>query len=656
MSDADPPAAFGAFSIKSNKTQMIAIAHSPPICRICELLRSNKISFIYLFLCLADWTLDCILLDRLSFPFATTTLPLFLLSGGARMLHSTEAQSREIDHEKIASLAISTYLNKLPPRGAKPGTKSNGHLEWTVLAAFILSFPSPASPSGRDYALISLATGLKCLPYTLLPPNGDVLHDQHAEVLARRGARLWLLNRLHSEVNTGEEGGPKLFEKVEDGERRKLSQEVQVHLYVSTLPCGDASNKLLEFQRAAQDQVAGKEGALTLAELLELHTTDSGLCRNAATGATGGEGSVVRGRASSSHLSSSSNSVTGSLRTKPGRPDSPPSIAMSCSDKIALWNAPEIGIQGSLLSALLTPIYINSITISDHPTRHIFPSFPLDPSGSETEEKQRAALRRVLAKDCKRALNRARTQQEGQEMEAGWSHQPFADSRESKLEQAWSAFSSDITNAQQGPKDKTEAFKANHDPSSCPNSVLHIASPTFEGGKTENLASGTKMGAPTKRAKAKEGGLGERLKSAARSVVCKLNYYQSVVTLYSSISGKDLDQAKGEMLYCDAKAGLLGGGTKAHRKRKDELLGSREDAQKVVERFLSRARDATAIRGGQRREEEKNSMVNAGKVDEELEEEEADGQRGLVATFNGWLRTPASFARFDLHGRTTSVQ
>ena len=163
------------------------------------------------------------------------------------------------------------------------------------------------------------------------------------------------------------------------------------------------------------------------------------------------------------------------------------------------------------------------------------------------------------------------------------------------------------------------------------------------------------MGAPTKRAKAK-GDLSEPLKSAARSVVCKLNYYQSVVTLYSSISGKDLDQTKGEMLYCDAKAGLLGGGTKAHRKRKDELLGSREDAQKVVERFLSRARDATAIRGGQRREEEKNSMVNAGKVDEELEEEEADGQRGAIATFNGWLRTPASLARFDLHGRTTSVQ
>ncbi|KAI5745735.1 hypothetical protein M8J76_013833 [Diaphorina citri] len=52
--------------------------------------------------------------------------------------------------------------------------------------------------------------------------------------------------------------------------------------------------------------------------------------------------------------------LTGVVRTKPGRGD--PTYSMSCSDKIAKWNA--VGWEGTLLSMLVTaPIFMSSISV-----------------------------------------------------------------------------------------------------------------------------------------------------------------------------------------------------------------------------------------------------------------------------------------------------
>lgn len=57
----------------------------------------------------------------------------------------------------------------------------------------------------------------------------------------------------------------------------------------------------------------------------------------------------------------SSYSVSNSLRTKPGRPDAPLALSLSCSDKIAQYRL--VGIQGSLLSELVGVVRLEGVVL-----------------------------------------------------------------------------------------------------------------------------------------------------------------------------------------------------------------------------------------------------------------------------------------------------
>ena len=74
-------------------------------------------------------------------------------------------------------------------------------------------------------------------------------------------------------------------------------------------------------------------------------------------------------------------SLYGVLRTKPGRADSPPTLCMSCSDKIALWSV--CGLQGALLSRVFEPLYVDRIVIGAE--------VPLD-------------MQKIVRDDCERAF------------------------------------------------------------------------------------------------------------------------------------------------------------------------------------------------------------------------------------------------------------
>ncbi|KAG1902967.1 adenosine deaminase/editase [Suillus fuscotomentosus] len=202
---------------------------------------------------------------------------------------------------------------------------------FTILAAIALISSDSLSIQPK---IIGLATGCKCLPKDKLPLQGEAVHDSHAEVLARRCAIRWLIEEIGRAASGGSHWHSAWITKMAD-DRYRLKDGVYMIMYISTLPCGDASMRFLAtFQD--EEMAALKDSAVF-----------PPLAPDVAS----------RGR--------DNYSLFGVLRTKPGRADSPQTLSLSCSDKIARWNV--LGIQGALGSAFFHPIYLKKIIIGEVP-------------------------------------------------------------------------------------------------------------------------------------------------------------------------------------------------------------------------------------------------------------------------------------------------
>ena len=311
-----------------------------------------------------------------------------------------------------------------------------------VLAGFVLAAPggspptagSPDTPGAKrsrealspplfgatkdpaPMRAVALGTGTKFLPNALLSgpgaAAGRLVRDCHAEVLARRALKRFLLREIRCACPGG--GGSDVLElSPSEPGRFRLRESLSLHFYSSSQPCGNASLKrwakgggvparpdlgLEEWPSGAHERLhvtARAEGQVALLvkrdggaatveqapgeEIKSLPSPPEDGDGPAATNASGDIGDRVgegggrrpenpRGRQSTDR------DRDGSARVSCGRGgvvppgavplDQTPLLGqtMTCSDKMARWNA--LGVQGGLLAQLLdAPLRLATVTV-----------------------------------------------------------------------------------------------------------------------------------------------------------------------------------------------------------------------------------------------------------------------------------------------------
>ena len=217
-----------------------------------------------------------------------------------------------------------------------------------VLAAIIV-----CSDTG-EAQIVAMGSGTKCVSSHNLSDNGSTVQDCHAEVVARRAFMRYLYSQARNALSRA---NTSILEQVGSG-RLRLKSTIRIHLYISTPPCGDAT------ECTRTDGTRGQ-----VEPTIDGHCQPYWSSNSRNVGCTrfkveaGENGSVLLGhsRVQSWERLMGKQSVS-------EHPLEERLVTPSCSDKILKWNT--LGLQGALLSRIMEPVYLSSVVIGNRGLFH----------------------------------------------------------------------------------------------------------------------------------------------------------------------------------------------------------------------------------------------------------------------------------------------
>ena len=200
------------------------------------------------------------------------------------------------------------------------GVRGNAEAIRNVLSAIVLE---REAGERSTMEVVALGTGTKCITSEMLGgvDPGKTVNDCHAEVIVKRAFQRYLYQQLKICFEQPERNS--IFRYELSSRKYVLKTGISFHMYISTGPCGDATECIGESDQEEDDHGARKNRG-------------KARCKKER-----GEGSVLAENYTDSDLL----------------------LIMSCSDKMASWNI--TGVQGALLSIFIKPIFLKSIIVGN---------------------------------------------------------------------------------------------------------------------------------------------------------------------------------------------------------------------------------------------------------------------------------------------------
>lgn len=215
------------------------------------------------------------------------------------------------------------------------------HAKRKVLAGIVMTINNQVDTA----KVIAVSTGTKCISGEHLSVSGRAVNDCHAEVVARRCLQRFIYSQLY--IYAAQEDPTKPIADLDlepcEGGGYQMKGNRQFHLYVSTAPCGDG-------------------------RIFSPHEShDSGPDRHPNRLARG----QLRTKIESGEGTIPVKNCENFSQTWDGVLQGERLLTMSCSDKVARWCC--VGLQGTLLSCFIKPIYLNSLVLGSlfHP-HHLY--------------------------------------------------------------------------------------------------------------------------------------------------------------------------------------------------------------------------------------------------------------------------------------------